>query len=62
MQFKRGHYDEYIYEIILNLDQWLRRRGCLKVYSIFSSGCHLCHFGRRRYEEHFGKIVLNLDQ
>ena len=40
--FGRGHYGEHLCEIILNLDQWFRRR-CLKIFlesSIFSFGGH----------------------
>ena len=32
--FGKGHYEEYFYEIIFNLDQWFRR-------------CHLKHFSSR---------------
>ena len=28
--FGRGHYWENSHEIILNLDQWFKRKGCLK--------------------------------
>ena len=34
MQFVRGHYEEQISEIILNLGQWFRRRCCLKMSSL----------------------------
>ena len=32
--FGRGHYEEHSCEIILNLDQWLRRSCCLKKKSM----------------------------
>ena len=36
--FGRGYQEEQICEIILNLDQWFRRRCLLKVFLIWSSG------------------------
>ena len=36
--FGRGHYEEHFCEIILNLDQWFRRRCHLKIFLIYSSG------------------------
>ena len=36
--FGRGHYEEQFCEIILNLDQWFRRRCLLKIFLIWSSG------------------------
>ena len=36
--FGRRHNEEHFYEIILNLDQWFRRRGHLKIFLIYSSG------------------------
>ena len=35
--FGRRHHEEQFCEIILNLDQWCRRKCCLKVF-IWSSG------------------------
>ena len=35
--FGKGLYEEQFCEIILNLDQWLRR-CCLKIFLIWSSG------------------------
>ena len=35
---ERRHHEEQPCEIILNLDQWLRRKNCLKVFLIWSSG------------------------
>ena len=58
-QFCRGHYEER--EIILNLDQWLRRRCLLKIFLIYSSG-KAEPFGRGHYEEYFCETILNLDQ
>ena len=37
MQFSEGHYEEQFCEIILKLDQWLRR-CILKIFLIWSSG------------------------
>ena len=36
--FGRGHREIQFCEIILNLDQWFRRRCYLKVFLIWSSG------------------------
>ena len=36
--FGRGHYEEHFCEIILNLDQWFRKKCCLKAFVIYSSG------------------------
>ena len=36
--FGRRHHEEQFCDIILNLDQWFRRRYCLKRYLICSSG------------------------
>ena len=36
--FGRGYQEEWLGEIILNLDQWLRRRCLLKIFLIWSSG------------------------
>ena len=35
--FGRRHHEEQFCEIILNLDQWFRRRSCLKIFLIWSS-------------------------
>ena len=32
--FGRGYYEEQFFEIILNLDQWLRRKCRLKIFLI----------------------------
>ena len=42
MQFGRGYYEEHFYEIILNLDQWLR--SCLKIFLIYSRGVEIVNF------------------
>ena len=36
--FGRRHHEGQSSEIIFNLDQWFRRKCCLKVYLIWSSG------------------------
>ena len=36
--FVRGCYEEQFREIILNLDQWFKRRGLLKIILIWSYG------------------------
>ena len=36
--FGRRHHEEKFCEIILNLDQWFKRRCCLKIFLIWSSG------------------------
>ena len=36
--FGRGYQEEQFCEIILNLDQWLRRRCVLKLFLIWNSG------------------------
>ena len=36
--FGKGYYEEQFCEIILNLDQWLWKKRCLKIYLIYSSG------------------------
>ena len=38
--FGRGYHEEQFCEIILNLDQWFRRRCILKIFLIWSSGDH----------------------
>ena len=35
---RRRHHEKQFCEIILNLDQWFRRRCCLKILLIWSSG------------------------
>ena len=39
--FGRGHYVEHFFEFNLNLDQWFRSSCYLKIFCIYSSGCHL---------------------
>ena len=36
--FQRRYYEEQFCEIILNLDQWFRRKCHLKIFLIWSSG------------------------
>ena len=38
--FGTRHYEKTFCEVILNLTQWFRRRGCLKIFLIYSSGDH----------------------
>ena len=40
----RGHYKENFCEMILNLDKWFKRKCHLKIFLIYSSGCHLFFF------------------
>ena len=46
VNFGRGHYEEHFCELILNLDQWFRRRCCLKTFLIKSSGCPFFRWSR----------------
>ena len=36
-KFGKGYYEEQVCEIVLNLDQWFRRRWLLKIFLIWSS-------------------------
>ena len=36
--FGRMHHEEYFCENILNLDKWFRRKCCLNIFLIWSSG------------------------
>ena len=39
--FGRGHYEKHFFsEIILNFGQWLRRKCCLNIFLMYSSGGH----------------------
>ena len=38
INFGRRHHEEHFCEIILNSNRWLRRRGQLKIFIIYSSG------------------------
>ena len=44
--FGRGHYEEHFCEIILNLNQWFRRRFRYKIFLIFSSDGHFIQQSR----------------
>ena len=44
--FHRGYYEEQFRAIILNLDQWLRRKCLLKIFLIWSSGGPFVQQGR----------------
>ena len=71
--FGRRHHEEQFCDIILNLDQWFRRRCRLKIFLIWSSGspfvlqsetiCVILVKGIMRnfwyYEEQFCEIILN---
>ena len=64
--FGRMYHVEGFCEIILNLDQWFRRRCRSKVFSYLevwqpfcSAGCnHLCNFSRGYYVEQFCEIIV----
>ena len=67
--FGRGYHEEQFCEIILNLDQWFRRRSRLKdfLYRALAPSSsvkrnHLCNFGREHYGEHLCEIIFKLDQ
>ena len=71
--FGRRHHEEQFCEIILNLDQWFRRRSCKKLFNdisyleLWQPFCsaewnHLCNYGRGYHEEQFCEIILNLGQ
>ena len=67
--FGRKYYEEQFCEIILNLDEWFRRRCLLKIFLIWSSGdpfvqqsriiCAILVEGIKR--NLIGEIILNLD-
>ena len=44
--FGRGYYEEQFCEIILNLDQWFRRKCLLNIFLIWSSGCPFVQQGK----------------
>ena len=61
----------YCNQIIVNLDQWLRRWPLKDIYMYYLELCwpfssveqnHLCNFIRRHHKEHFFEIILNLDK
>ena len=62
--------EEQFYEIVLNFDQWFRRR-CLLYYMSYlelwwllclAERNHLCNFGRGHHEKHFCENIKNLDK
>ena len=64
--FGRGHYDEYFCEIILNFDQWLKRRCHIKKFYFklqwpFCSTEQTCwcNVGRGHYGDHACEIIFN---
>ena len=66
--FCRRHHKEQICKIILNLEQWFRRKWHLNLYlelwQPFCSADHnrLCSFCRGYYGKRFCEIILNLGQ
>ena len=67
--FGRRHHEEQTCEIILNLDQWFRRKSCLKIFLIWSSGSHfvqqsgtICEILVDGIMRNICEIILNLDQ
>ena len=44
--FGRGYYEKQFGVIILNLDQWFRRRCLLKIFFCSAEQNHLCNFGK----------------
>ena len=63
-KFGRVHYEEHFCQMILNLDQWFKRRCSLKTYLELwwplssAEQNHLCSFGPRHYEEHCCGIIF----
>ena len=65
--FSRGNHEEHFCEIILNFDQWFRRKWRLKIFLIWSwqkkrsllisGGKSFCNFVRGHHEVHFSEIV-----
>ena len=56
---------EQFCEIILNLDQWLRRKCRLKIFIIWSSGCRFVQLLEpfvKFWWRVLCEIILNLDQ
>ena len=62
--FGRGHYEEQFCKFISNLGQWFRRRCCLKIFLIWSSGGPPIQCSRTIYallkEGIMGNIYLKL--
>ena len=62
--FGKGYHEEQFCEIILNLDQWLKRchfkdfisRALVTLDSLERN--HLCIFGRGHYGEHSCEVIL----
>ena len=42
-----GHFERHFCEIILNLDLWFKRKCCLKLFLIYSSGLFVCFVALR---------------
>ena len=67
--FDKGYYEEQFCEIILNLDQRLRRKCFLKHFLsgaladlLFVERNHLCNFERGHQREYSCEVIRNLDQ
>ena len=68
--FGRRLHEEQFCEIILNSNQWFRRRSCLKIFLIWSSGSHFVQPSRTIcailvegiMKTQFCEIILHLDQ
>ena len=63
--FVRGHHEEQICEIILNLDKLsFKDISYLKLWwpLCYAEQNHLCNFRRGHHKEHFCEIIKNLDQ
>ena len=65
--FGRVHQEEQLCEIILNLDEWFRRKCVLRLFLTWSSGSPfvqwsgtICAISYGLYEEQFCEIILNL--
>ena len=63
-EFGRRHHEEQFCEIILNLDQWFRRRCYFKdflsralVAIMLAEWNNLCNFCRGHYGEHSYEII-----
>ena len=65
----RRHHEERFCQIILNLDEWFRKRWRLKIFLfralvaiLFSGAEALEQFGSGYHEEQFCESILNLGQ
>ena len=67
--FDSGHYENYFREIILNLNEWFRRRCSFKIFLIYSPGGHCVQRGEpigaifvESIMRNISEIILNWDQ